>query len=97
MRVPIEIQLVSLLRVVPHPGGLDLGGDGRRAEPLRRADLLGDVTGDALLVGRVVVDGAAVLSAAVVALAVGRGGVVRLVQELDQLAVGDLGGVEGDL
>jgi len=88
---------VPVLGVVPGPRGLDLSGDGRGAEPLRGGDLVGDLAGDALLVGRVVVDGAAVLGATVVALAVGRGGVVRLVQELDELAVGDLFRVKGDL
>lgn len=84
-----------LLGGPPRPGGGDLGDDG--ALPPLLVGLLGDLAGDALLLVVVEVDGGAVLGPRVRALAVEGRGVVGAVEELEELAVGDLGGVEDDL
>lgn len=84
------------LGVPPFRHGRNLRRDGAVLPPLL-LDALGHVAGDAGLVVVMVVDAAAVLGADVGALAVGGGGVVHLVEELEQLAVGDFGGVECDL
>jgi hypothetical protein len=55
------------------------------------------LSGFLFLLGVVVEDGAAVLGACVWALTVRSGGVVHLVEEFEEGAVGDLGGVVVDL
>lgn len=79
-RVPVEVELVVLLGGPPPARGRDLGDDGRGLPPLG-ADAGGDVPGHLLLLGAVVVDGAAVLGPAVGALTVEGGGVVGAVEE----------------
>ena len=79
---------------VSHSHGRNLGRDLLATGPPLLLDPLGHVAGDARLVVVMVVDAAAVLGADVGALAVRGGGVVHLVEELEQLAVGDLCGVE---
>ena len=96
-RIIPQIQLMVILRVPPLPRLQDL----RRYFPLRLPPLLGHLLRHdirlCLLLGRVREDGAAVLCARVHALAVGRGGVVHLVEELEEGGVGEGGGVEGHL
>jgi hypothetical protein len=94
-RRPLEVPLVVLLCAPPLPRGRDLGDDA--ALPPLLVGARGDVAGLGLLLGVVVEDGGAVLGPAVRALAVKGGGVVRLVEELEELAVGDLRGVKEDL
>ena len=84
-----------LLGVPPLLGGQDLGDD-LAAVPLLVGGLC-DLARNLLLLGVVEEDAGAVLRAAVVALLVGGRGVVHAVEELDQLAVGDLLRVEDDL
>ena len=90
--VPVKVELVILLGGPPLAGGDNLGDDA--ALPPLLVGLFGDVARDLFLVGVVEVDGAAVLGAAVGPLAVERRGVVGAVEEFEELAVGDLGGVE---
>ena len=84
-----------LLCAPPLARGRDLGDDA--AAPPLLVGLGRDLAGDALLLLVVEVNGGAVLGPRVRALAVQRRGVVRAVEELEELAVGDLGGVEDDL
>jgi hypothetical protein len=93
--VPLQVELVVLLGGPPLTGGRNLGDD--LALPPLGVCLFGDVAGDALLLLVVEVDGGAVLWAGVRALAVEGCGVVHAVEELDELAVGDLGWVKDDL
>lgn len=92
--VPLQVQLVVLLGGPPLAGGRNLG-DNLALPPLGVCPF-GDVAGDALLLVVVEVDCGAVLRAGVGALAVEGCGVVHAVEELDELAVGDLGWVEDD-
>lgn len=85
-----------LLRIPPLACGQDLRRDGAAAPPLLLR-LLCHLLGRLLLFFVVVEDGAAILRAGVAALPVLGRGVVHLVEELEQLAVGDLVGVEGHL
>lgn len=94
-RVLLEIQLVILLGRPPLSRGRNLGDD--LAAPPLGVCLFGDFAGDCLLLGRVEVDGGAVLGAGVRALGVEGRGVVHAVEELEELAVGDLGWVEDEL
>lgn len=93
--VPLQVQLVVLLGGPPLAGGRNLGDN--LALPPLGVCLCGDVAGDALLLLVVEVDGGAVLRAGVWALAVEGCGIVHAVEELDELAVGDLGWVEDEL
>lgn len=95
VRIPVQVQLVVLLGAPPLPRGRDLSHDA--AVPPLLARLGRDLPRDALLLLVVEVDGRAVLGPRVRALAVERRRVVRAVEELEELAVGDLGGVECDL
>lgn len=94
-RVVVEVQLVVLLGGPPPAGGGNLGDDG--ALPPLLVGLGRDLAGDLLLLGVVVVDGGAVLGPRVGTLGVEGGGVVELVEELEELAVRDLLGVKDDL
>lgn len=93
-RVLVQVLLVILLGVVPDT---DLGnlGDNVLALVVLLLNLSSDTLGDLLLLGRVVEDGRAVLSANIGSLAVGGGGVMHAVEELDKVGVVDLvvGGV----
>src|SRR5207247_692599 len=62
-----------------------------------RLELLDHLRGDRPLLGAVVEDRRAVLRARIGPLAVERGGVVEREEHLEQLAVGDDCGIEGDL
>lgn len=93
--VPLQVQLVVLLGGPPLAGGRNLGDN--LALPPLGVCLFGDFAGDALLLVVVEVDGGAVLRAGVGSLAVEGCGVVHAVEELDELAVGDLGWVEDEL
>lgn len=95
-RVMMQIQLMVILRVPPLPGLEDLGRN-RAPRPPLLLRLGRHLTRDGALLGGVVEDGAAVLGAGVHALAVGRGGVVHLVEELEQGGVGQGRGVKGHL
>lgn len=94
VRVSLQVQLVVLFSGPPLSGGRNLGDN--LALPPLGVCLFGDVAGDALLLLVVEVDGGAVLRAGVGALAVEGCGIVHAVEELDELAVGDLGWVEDD-
>lgn len=94
-RVVVEVELVVLLGGPPLAGGRNLGDD--LAVPPLLVGLGGDLARDLFLLGVVVVDGGAVLRAGVGALGVEGRGVVELVEELEELAVGDLLGVKDDL
>jgi hypothetical protein len=97
VRIPLQIQLVVLLGRPPASRGCDLGHDGARVLPPLRARLGRDLARDALLLLVVEVDGRAVLGPRVRALAVEGCRVVGAVEEFEELAVGDLLGVEDDL
>lgn len=94
-RVLLKIQLVILLGRPPLSRGRNLGDD--LAAPPLGVCLFGDFAGDCLLLGGVEVDCGAVLGAGVRALGVEGRGVVHAVEELEELAVGDLGWVEDEL
>lgn len=95
--VLVEVELVVFLGVPPLARGDDLGGDlTRPAVPLRVGGGR-DLLRDGLLLRAVEEDAAAVLRAGVVALPVARRGVVDAVEELEELAVGQLRRVEGYL
>lgn len=89
--VLVEIQLVVLFRIPPRLGGQDLGDD--LAVPPLLIGLLGDLVRDRFLLGRMIKDPAAVLGPSVGTLLVRGGGVVHPVEELEQLGVGNFGGV----
>ena len=94
--VIMQIQLMIFLRVPPLARLQDLRRDRALFPPLllhllRHALRLG------LLLRRMVEDGAAVLRPRVHALAVRRGGIVHLVEEFEEGAVGEGGGVEDHL
>lgn len=93
--VVVEVQLVVLLGGPPLAGGGNLGDDG--ALPPLGVGLGRHLARRLFLLGVVVVDGGAVLRSRVRALGVERGGVVELVEELEELAVRDLLGVKDDL
>lgn len=86
-----QVQLMVLLGVPPLLGREDLGDD--LATPPLIVRLLCDLLRNLLLLVIVVEDAAAVLSAAVGALLVGRRGVVHLVEEFEDLGVGETGGI----
>lgn len=92
----MQIQLMIILRVPPLARLKDFGRNSSLLPPLLLR-LLRHGLGLLLLLGGVVEDGAAVLGAGVHALAVGRGGVVHFVEELEEGGVGEGGGVEGHL
>lgn len=92
-RIPIQIQLMILLRIPPLPRLQDLRAHGPLFPPLL-LHLLRDFLRLLLLLRGVVEDGAAVLRTRVHALAVLGRGVVHLVEELEEGGVGELGGVE---
>lgn len=94
-RVHIQILLVVRLSIPPLACRQNLSAD--TSLPPLLVDLLGDLLCDLLLLVIVVENRAAVLCADVRALAVFGGGVVHLVEELEQRAVFDLGGVVHDL
>lgn len=95
-RIPLQIQLMILLGIPPLPGLQNLRTHRSLAPPLL-LHLLRHLLGFFFLFGGVVEDGGAVLGAGVHALAVLGGGVVHLVEELEEGAVGEEGGVEGHL
>lgn len=90
-RVCVEVLLVVRLSIPPFARGQHFGGDA--ALPPLLVDLLRHLLRNLLLLRVVVEDGAAVLRAHVGALAVLGRGVVHLVEELEERAVFDLGGV----
>ena len=94
-RVAVQVLLVVLLGGPPLAGRGDLGDDAAMV-PLV-VGLPRDLLGPLLLVLVVVVDGGAILGTRVGALAVKGGGVMGAVEELQELAVGDLGRVVEDL
>ena len=93
--VAVQVHLVILLGVPP-PAGRHYFCDNLAAPPLL-AGLLGHLLCNLLLLGAVEVDAAAVLAALIGTLRVQRRRVVQLVEELEELAVCDLGGVVGQL
>src|SRR5258708_1596124 len=92
----LEVALMIILGAPEGGGGLDLGPVGRLpfAGGLDRRFPL---PGDALLFRAVGEDRRAVLGADIRSLAIALGGVVHPEEQIDQIAIGDLGGVEGDL
>lgn len=78
-----------LLGVIPD-AGLDNLGDNGLALVVLLLNLSSDALGDLLLLSRVVEDDRAVLSANIRTLAIGGGGVVHAVEELDKVGVVDL-------
>jgi hypothetical protein len=90
-RVVVQIQLVILLGIPPLSCGQDFCN--HAALPPLLINLLGNLSRLFFLLGVVVENRAAVLAACVWALAVGCGGVVHLVEELEEGAVGYLFGV----
>lgn len=92
----MQIQLMIILRIPPPARLQNLRRDLPVLKPLflRR---LRDLHRLGFLLGRVVEDGAAVLRAGVHTLAVLGRGVVHAVEELQEVGVGDAGGVEGYL
>ncbi len=94
--VLIQVQLMISLRVPPLPGLQDLRRD-RLVLPPLLLRLLGDLARLPLLLRRVVEDGGPVLRAGVGALPVFGRGVVHLVEEGEEVGVGEAGGVEGHL
>jgi hypothetical protein len=94
-RVVVQVLLVVRLGRPPLAGGRDLCDDGA-VPPLLVGELC-DLPGVLLLLRVVEVDGGAVLWAGIGTLAVQGCGVVRAVEELEELAVRDLVWVEDDL
>lgn len=84
------------LRVPPFSSRQDLGGDLAVLPPLF-LHLLCDIFCDILLLLVVVEDGAAVLGSDIWPLPVQSSRIMHLVEEFDELAVGDFLGVEDDL
>ena len=95
-RVIMQIQLMIVLRIPPPPGLQDLRRDLLVLEPLllRR---LRDPLRVRFLLRRMIEDGAPVLRACVHALPVLGSGVMHSVEALEEVGVGDEGGVEGHL
>src|SRR6185312_5815209 len=96
--VRIALQVVLMLRLgFPEiPDRRDLGDDLARPEP-GGLDVRDRVLGDALLLRTRIEDRRAVARAEVVALAVARRRVVNLEEELQQLPIARLRGIEDDL
>lgn len=94
-RVVLKVKLVVLLSRPPLSSRGDLC-DNLAIVPLG-VGLCRDVARNGLLLGGVEVDGGAVLRASIGTLGVESGGVVHAVEELEQLTVRDLVGVEDDL
>lgn len=92
----VQIKLMIGFRVPPFSGRQDLGGNLAVLPPLL-LHFLCDVFCDFLLLGVVIEDGAAVLGSNVWTLPVQSSRIVHLVEEFDELAVGDLLGIEDDL
>jgi hypothetical protein len=90
-RIPIQILLMVSLGIPPLSRRQDLRGNSPL--PPLLIHLLGDLLRNLLLLGVVVENSTAVLRAHVGALAVRGGGVVHLVEEFEERAVLDLGGV----
>lgn len=86
--VMVQILLMIILSIPPAPRGRDLGHDAALVPLL--VGLLRHLARHPLLLLAVVVDGAPVLRARVRALPVRRRRVVQPVEELEDLAVGDL-------
>lgn len=86
-----QVQLVILLGIPPLLGWEDLSDD--LATPPLFVGFLGDLFGNLLLFIIVIEDTAAILRAAIGPLLVVRRGVVHLVEELEDLGVGETGGI----
>ena len=98
-RIVLQIKLMITLGIEPIPHGIGLQNLRRDlvALPPLLLRLFGYVPRDALLFVVVVENRAAVLGAGVGALAVASRGVVHFVEEFEEGAVGEEGGVEGYL
>jgi hypothetical protein len=94
-RVVIQVQLVILLSIPPLPRGQNFGD--HVALPPLLVHLLSNLLRYLLLLSVVVKDRAAVLRPRIRALAIRRGGIVHLVEELEERGVRDFLGVECDL
>ena len=94
-RVAIQVELVVLLSSPPLARGRDLGDDA--IVPPLLVGLSCHFAGNLLLLVIVEVDGGAVLRARVRTLTVQGRGIMRAVEELEELAVGDNGWVKEDL
>ena len=90
-RISIQVLLVISLGIPPLPRRQDLRGNSPL--PPLLIHLLSHLLGDLLLLGVVEENRAAVLRSHVRALSVRGGGVVHLVEEFEERAVLDLGGV----
>lgn len=86
-----QVQLVVLLGIPPLLGWEDLSDD--LTTPPLLVGFLGDLLGNLLLFIVVIEDAAAILRATIGPLLVVRGGVVHLVEELEDLGVGETGGI----
>lgn len=82
--------------VPPFPCGNDLGGNLPVLPPLL-LHFLCDILRDPLLLFIMEEDGATILGSYIWALPVGSCGIVHLVEELDELTVGNFLGIEDDL
>ncbi len=94
-RVVVQIQLVVILGIPPLLRGQDLGHNA--GLPPLLVDFSRHFARNLFLLRAVEEYSAAVLCPAVGALRVERRGVVHAVEELEELAVGDLGGVVDEL
>jgi hypothetical protein len=93
--VVVQVQLMVLFRIPPLSSWQDLCCDA--SFPPLLVDLVRDIPRNLLLLGIVVKDRRSVLATDVWTLAVGRGGIVHFVEELEEGAVGYFFGVVDDL
>ena len=95
-RVIMQIQLMIILRIPPSPRLQDLRRDLLVLEPLLLRRLRNPLC-IGFLLRRMIEDSTPVLRASVHALPVLGGGVMHSVEELEEVGVGDEGGVKGYL